>query len=124
MAEHNEIGKIGEKIAYSFLMKHGFLVLEQNYRTPYGEIDIIATKDGILHFIEVKSVKVGFGMNKPTVLPEDNFTKRKEIKVRLSAEIYTKHKSISQETRRQFDLACIYINPTTREGRVKYISNV
>ena len=58
MAEHNEIGKIGEKITKTFLMKHDFSVLETNYRTKYGEIDIIATKDSKIRFIEVKSVKV------------------------------------------------------------------
>ena len=58
MAEHNEIGKIGENITRTFLMKHGFTVSETNYRTKYGEIDIIARKDNKLRFIEVKSIKV------------------------------------------------------------------
>jgi putative endonuclease len=40
MAEHNEIGKIGENVTTTFLMKHGFSVLERNYRIKYGEIDI------------------------------------------------------------------------------------
>lgn len=125
MAEHNKLGKIGENIAKTFLMKHGFSYLESNYRTRYGEIDLIAEKDGILRFIEVKSIKVfSFNYENIGISPEDNFTKIKETRVRLSAEVYMHHKNISQETRRQFDLACIYINPVTREGKVKYIQNV
>ena len=45
MAEHNEIGKIGENLATTFLMKQGFAILERNYRVKVGEIDIIAQKD-------------------------------------------------------------------------------
>lgn len=123
MAEHNEIGKIGEKIAKSFLMKHDFSFIEANYKTKFGEIDLIARKDNILRFIEVKSVKVNDFNNTLHITPEDNLTSEKQRKIRLSAEIYLNHKSISQETPRQFDLACVYINTKTREGKVKYIVN-
>lgn len=54
--EKQKIGAIGEDIASMFLVKHGFLVIQRNYRKKYGEIDIICEKDGILHFIEVKTV--------------------------------------------------------------------
>lgn len=50
------IGRIGENCAATYLQRHGYKILEQNYRKPYGEIDIIATKARNLHFIEVKSV--------------------------------------------------------------------
>ena len=56
MARHNEIGKLGEDIATKFVKNKGFIVLERNYRKKWGEIDIIAKKDSLLHFIEVKSV--------------------------------------------------------------------
>ena len=60
MAEHNEIGKIGENITNTFLMKQGFTIIERNYRVKVGEIDIIAKKDNVLRFIEVKSIKVRY----------------------------------------------------------------
>lgn len=126
MAEHNEIGKIGEKIAKTFLMKHDFSVLETNYRTRYGEIDIIARKDSKIRFIEVKSIKVRNlseteGLN---VQPEDNLTHAKWSKFVISTETYLKHKNISKETKWQIDLACVYINTETREGRVKLLENI
>ncbi|MCX6757234.1 MAG: YraN family protein [Candidatus Nomurabacteria bacterium] len=126
MAEHNEIGKIGEKITKTFLMKHDFSVLETNYRTKYGEIDIIATKDSKIRFIEVKSVKVRdlSETKNLDVQPEDNLTFAKWSKFIISVETYLKHKNIPKEIKWQIDLACVYINNETREGRIKLIENI
>ncbi len=126
MAEHNEIGKIGENVTTTFLMKHGFSVLERNYRIKYGEIDIIAKKDNILRFVEVKSVKVrDFShLDNLSVRPEDNFTKDKWSKLAVSCETYLQHKNISPEVGWQIDLACVYINTATREGKVIFMENV
>ena len=50
------IGKVGEDIAKNFLIKKGYKILEMNYRfSRVAEIDIIATKKDILHFVEVKT---------------------------------------------------------------------
>ena len=50
------IGKYGEEIAKDFLIKNGYEVLEMNYRySRVAEIDIIASKNNILHFVEVKT---------------------------------------------------------------------
>ena len=126
MAEHNEIGKIGEKIAKTFLMKQGFYVAETNYRTKYGEIDIIAIKGSVFHFVEVKSIKVkSFDtLSTLSVTPEDNFTKLKSDKVFVSAELYLRHKNVTPETKWQVDLACVYICMENREGRVKFLETV
>ena len=126
MAEHNEIGKIGEKITKTFLMKHGFNVTETNYRTHYGEIDIISKKDNILRFVEVKSVKVrDFSkIGELAIKPEDNLTRDKWSKIVVSCETYLQHKNVSHETKWQIDLACVYINTETREGKVVLLENI
>ena len=126
MALHNEVGKNGEIIARSFIVKHGFSILETNYRTKYGEIDIIAKKDNKIRFVEVKTVKVRDFANLSgiSVLPEDNLTREKYKKIVISVETYLNHKNITQETKYQIDLACVYLKPETREGRVKYLENV
>ena len=51
-----QTGEIGENIAVKFLVKHGYSILERNYTKKWGEIDVIAEKEGKLYFIEVKSV--------------------------------------------------------------------
>ncbi len=126
MAEHNEIGKIGENITKTFLMKHGFSVVDINYRTKYGEIDIIAKKDNVVRFVEVKSVKVRDfeSISNLAVKPEDNLTNDKWSKLVVSCETYLKHKNISHETKWQIDLACVYINTEIREGKVVLMENV
>lgn len=126
MAEHNEIGKIGENIAKTFLMKQGFEILEQNYRILQGEIDIIAKKDNILRFVEVKSVKVRDCSKIDTlvVTPEDNLTFSKWSKILVAVETYRSHKGVPHKTRYQIDLACVYIDTEKREGRVKLIQNI
>nr|QGT50341.1 UPF0102 protein [uncultured Helicobacter sp.] len=50
-----EKGKEGENLACLFLEQNGFEIIERNFFAKYGEIDIIATKDDVLHFVEVKS---------------------------------------------------------------------
>ena len=48
-------GNIAEEKACEFLYDNGFSILDRNFYSSFGEIDIIATKDDVLHFIEVKS---------------------------------------------------------------------
>ena len=47
-------GKFGEKIAENYLVKNGYKILERNFRTKFGEIDIIAEKGNFIIFVEVK----------------------------------------------------------------------
>jgi putative endonuclease len=55
MARHNETGKKGEVLAVSYLQEQGFTVLHCNWRYSHYEIDVIATRQEMLHFIEVKT---------------------------------------------------------------------
>ena len=56
MHSRRDVGLAGEKVARQFLERKGLKIVEMNYRKPWGEIDIIAEKDGVIRFIEVKSV--------------------------------------------------------------------
>lgn len=53
--EKRKLGFWGESRAVKFLKKSGYTVLHRNFKCPFGEIDIIAQKDGVLCFIEVKT---------------------------------------------------------------------
>jgi len=57
-----ELGKAGEELACDFLKEQGFFISARNYRSEYGEIDIIAENREIVLFVEVKlrSSKVGY----------------------------------------------------------------
>ncbi len=72
MAAHNDTGKLGEKLAADYFLKNGYTILEQNWRHGKWEIDIIAYKDNLLHFIEVKCrTTTAFGH------PEESVTVKK-----------------------------------------------
>lgn len=55
MAQHNELGKLGEAMAVEFLQQSGYEILETNWVFQKAEIDIIARKAGILAIVEVKT---------------------------------------------------------------------
>jgi putative endonuclease len=126
MAEHNEIGKIGENLAKEFLMKQGFSIIDRNFRIRQGELDIIAEKDDVLHFVEVKSVKVRdcHSLENLAVKPEDNLTFSKWKKLVITVESYLQNIKGREGAIYQIDLACVYIDTEKREGRVKLISNI
>ncbi len=58
------IGKKGEDIAKNYLISLGFAIKELNYRTKLGELDIVAEKNKVLYFCEVKT-RIGDSHGKP-----------------------------------------------------------
>lgn len=79
MAQHNELGKKGEQLAISFLLKNGYTILDKNWRFQKAEVDIIARKDETLAVVEVKTrSSIDFGN------PQD-FVNPKKIKLLVSA---------------------------------------
>lgn len=70
------IGDAGEERAAHFYREHGFEIVARNFRTEHGEIDIIAQKDELLVFAEVKTLPCG---NSETLAHELNSTKRRRI---------------------------------------------
>lgn len=55
MAKHLETGRQGEELAVEWLLAQGFAILHKNWKYSYFELDLIASRDNILHFIEVKT---------------------------------------------------------------------
>lgn len=55
MKSRRAVGDAAEDLACNFLRGHGYLIIERNVSSRFGEIDVIAVKEEVLHFIEVKS---------------------------------------------------------------------
>ncbi len=72
MATHNTTGHLGEQMACDYFLKNDYRIIEKNWRHSHWEIDIIASKNNILHFIEVKTRR-----SKKFGLPEEKVTKKK-----------------------------------------------
>jgi len=81
--KRRETGIYGEKLARDFLEGKGYRILENNYRCPHGEIDIVASDKDCLVFVEVRAKKsADFGT------PEESVTPRKMEKLRATANHY------------------------------------
>ncbi len=55
--DNQNTGRLGEEIAVSYLKSKGYVILQKNYRSHWGEIDIVAKKNSTLSFVEVKTRK-------------------------------------------------------------------
>ena len=83
MAQHNETGFAGEKLAVEWLSKQGFKIREANWRYRHLEVDLIAEKGDTLHFIEVKTRRnTKFGN------PEESINRQKMRNLKDAAEQY------------------------------------
>ena len=70
MADHNELGKLGEELSVNFLQKNGYEILETNWVFQKAEIDIIAKKENFLVIVEVKTrSSIDFGSPQDFVKP-------------------------------------------------------
>lgn len=99
-----EKGNLAETKAEEYLKKLGFEILEKNFRTALGEIDIIAKKGHLLSFIEVKSISKEKGY-----LPEEKVDLQKQEKIQRVAEIYLlkNFKNLSKIKDIRFDVVVI-----------------
>ena len=87
-------GDKAEKSAVEFLQRNGYVVVQRNFYSRFGEIDIIAAKEGVVHFVEVKSAQ-----DYETAIY--NITKTKLQKVVKTAQVYLKKNGL--DTAYSFD---------------------
>lgn len=77
-------GKLGEEFALTLLQKNGYKILEKNFKTKVGEIDIIAVDNDTLVFVEVKT-----RWGKKFGLPQEAVGPRKLSRVTRASQFYT-----------------------------------
>ena len=103
MAHHNKTGETAEKMALEHLINSGFVILHQNWLFGHWEVDLIASRDDTLHFIEVKTRRT-----KKFGYPEEDVTKKKVTNLINTSEeflyLYPEWKRI------QFDILSINLN--------------
>lgn len=94
-------GILGEDKACAWLKKQGFEILERNFHSKFGELDIIAKKDEILHFIEVKATSKDY----ETAFRVD---RKKYEKILKAIDFYLLKKGLKSDF--QLDLLCVQKN--------------
>lgn len=91
--QNKETGNKGEDLATDYLLKKGYRIIERNFRTRFGEIDIICYDSETLVFVEVKT-KIGHDFGEP----EEMVNKRKLSRVKRMGEVYLQNQKL--------DVAC------------------
>lgn len=121
-----EVGRIGESVAADFLTRKGFTIIDRNYRKPWGEIDIIAEKAGIVRFVEVKTVSRenvhDVTREKNTYRPEEMVHAAKLSKIARTAELYMNTKRDMREY--QIDVVGVLLSMTSRRARCRLFEQV
>ncbi len=125
--KHILIGQLGESIVCGFLKNRNFSIIQRNYRKKCGEIDIIAQKDSVLHFVEVKSCEIYGKLPEEGVeayRPEDHIDYYKKLRLKRVIELYLLEKNISKNKEWTIDVAVVYINRKKDKAHIKIIDNV
>ena len=116
MASHNDLGRQGEMLAGKYLAEMGLSVLHTNWKYPPYEIDLIASRVGRLHFIEVKTrTGAAFGY------PEESVDRKKFRNLQKAAAQFLFRHPYWQEV--QFDILSILLG-RNRPPEYFYIEDV
>jgi putative endonuclease len=127
-----KLGKRGESLAVDYLSQHGYIILERNARTPYGEIDLVARQDSgpagsrqfpdsvgswVTVFVEVKTrSSEAFGF------PEESITPRKKAHLLSAAQSYLQsHPELNGDWR--VDVIAIQLSASSREPTILHFEN-
>ena len=105
--DSKELGKWGERVATNYIEKMGLTVVDTNYRTRLGEIDIIAKRDLVYHFIEIKARRgVTHG------LPREAVSKRKQKHIKQAAMYFIRDLRAQNRKWKElsFDVVEVYVH--------------
>ncbi|OGN05391.1 MAG: hypothetical protein A2831_01480 [Candidatus Yanofskybacteria bacterium RIFCSPHIGHO2_01_FULL_44_17] len=115
-----ELGFLAENIAARYLEDGGYEVIDKNYRKPWGEIDIIAQKDGVVVFVEVKSS----GREAEGLEPELRVDWKKEAKIKRVAAFYLEQEFGDMEREWQIDIISITFDKNDKKAELKHFKNI
>jgi putative endonuclease len=115
--DSREIGNLGEKFAQKFLKKNGHKIIVTNYRSTYGEIDIISQQAGCLIFTEVRCKRnLAFGT------PEESIVWRKKQKLVSLAQGYIQ-KNHPNCTSWRIDFIAVELDTNNKAIRIEHFDN-
>ena len=121
-----ETGQLGEDIACKHLVRNGFKILERNYRCKIGEIDIVALKDEVVHFVEVKALSCGalphINTARDAYRPEEQVHPAKLHKLARLAEMYVMQRKERREY--QIDALGVLMDKNKRIARCRLFEQV
>ena len=122
----SQTGRLGERAAARHLERSGYRVIERNYRTREGEIDLIALSGATLVFCEVKTLVVRpTGQRNGPVHPLESVRHAKRAKIRRLARAWLSEPSASGRARggrnARFDAIAVLLSPSGRLLRLEHV---
>ncbi len=104
---HKAFGDRGEALARQYLADKGYTILQQNYRTKIGEIDLIVSKEDLLVFVEVKTRRSrNYGKGFEAV----NFKKQQTLQRVATQYLAYRKNNLKSNLSMRFDVMDIFIN--------------
>jgi putative endonuclease len=125
-----QIGRLGEQIACNFLRKKGYQILDRNFlfkipKNPqFGEIDIVAKRGNVFHFVEVKTLIDSGRELDSAISPEQKVDFKKKRKILKTVELWLLNKKIPFETPWQIDIISVKIDLNSKKAKVSHFKNV
>lgn len=109
-------GALGEVLAARYLRDRGLPILAANYRTRFGEIDIVSQEKGLLLFVEVKTRSPGM-----IALPVESVDTEKQRKLSLAAAQYLRGEPPNTPSR--FDIIEVYLDENQKCVEIRHVPN-
>ncbi len=120
MTTRTEFGNWSENYVAQYIVAKGYEILDRNYRKPWGEIDLIAEKAGVLVFIEVKANKkevTGFE-------PENRVSPEKLRRMNRAIQTYLAYKKYGPDQEWQMDIVSLTIDRDRGVAKIKHFKNI
>lgn len=120
LTQKTQFGNLTEKYALQYLESKGYGIISKNYRQPWGEIDLIAEKEGILVFVEVKANNKeieGFE-------PELRVNREKIKKIIRTARTFIAEKRYGPEQGWQIDIIAITLDKSRKMAKISHFKNI
>lgn len=116
-----EVGFLGENLAGRYLENKGYEILERNYKKPWGEVDIIAEKDSVVIFVEVKTNK---NDSRSDFAPELRVDRKKLSHISKVASFYLEKAGWLGGKEWRVDIVSVMIDEAKKSAKIRHFKNV
>lgn len=118
--DRRELGYLAENIAARYLESGGYEILDKNYRKPWGEIDVIALKNDVVVFVEVKANKQETAGFNPEIRADWN----KMRKIKRTAMLYLEREMGDTAREWQIDVIAVTFDLARKKAKIRHFKNV
>lgn len=125
--DKKQLGWFGEDIACDYLKNNGYRILDRNYVKEWddktkGEIDIVAKKNNVIVFVEVKTQEVYSGVGEE-FFPEDKVNYKKQRKLIKLAQSWLLKNKVPLDSAWQIDVVSVVIDIKTKKAKIRHFKN-